>query len=397
MQVLCLLIEHFPAAVEQMANPGLAGRAVVVGGLAHERGPVFDCSQEADGFGIEPGLSLREASHLCPDAAFLPVDESRYVQAFDRVLDVLDRFSPVVEPECLGTAFLDVAGLEGLFGPREELAGRVYGEVISETGFPARVGIAGGKLIARIAAAQASPGAPVIIETGREREFLGPLPVVLLPLSGETKRRLDLLGLRTIGQVAALSRDALMAQFGQEGLLAHDLACGRDERPLAPRARPVILEDGLCCEETPIATIDGLMAGVGGLLDRLIPRLKERHQVCRQVRLRLDFEDGGSSVAVFTLKTATDSRSGMLGFLRGRLDGEGLSSAVTGIGLGLAGLCGDEAVQDSFAMRERGEKMRRLVESLRLRLGDNPLKVVAPLDPHSRLPERRSRLIDVEP
>ena len=399
LQVLCLLIEHLATAVEQKDNPELASRVVVIGGSAHERKPVFDCSREAGGFGIKPGLSLREAAHLCPDAVFLPMDEAKYTCAFDRVLDVLEHFSPVVESECLGTAFLDISGCEGLFGSYEELAGRLCWQVSCDSGLFASIGIATSKLVAGIAASRALPGAPLIVERGREREFLQPLPVDLLPLSEETKRRLGLLALRTMGQVAALPRDALVAQFGPEGLLAHEWAGGVDERPLTPRAKPAVLEEERCCD-TPVDTLDGLVARVGDLLDRLVPRLKERNQVCRQVRLRLDFDDGGSSLAVFTLKAAADSKGEMLGYLKRRLDGTYLPSAVTGIGLGLTGLGPGESVQGSLAFHGDGEhrqRARQLVGNLRLRWGTNPLKVVAPLDPASRIPERRARLIDFEP
>ena len=194
-------------------------------------------------------------------------------------------------------------------------------------------------------------------------------------------------------------RDALVAQFGPEGLLAHEWASGVDERPLVPRAKPAVLEEERCCE-TAVDTLDGLVALVSDLLDRLVPRLKGRNQVCRQVRLRLDFDDGGSSLAVFTLKAAGDSKGEMLGYLKRRLDGTCLPSAVTGIGLGLAGLGPSESVQGSLALHRGGEhreRARQLVRNLRLRWGSNPLKVVAPLDPVSRIPERRARLVDFEP
>jgi protein ImuB len=225
------------------------------------------------------------------------------------------------------------------------------------------------------------------------------LSLDLLPLSEETKRRLELLALRTMGQVAALPRDALVAQFGPEGLLAHEWAGGVDERPLVARAKPASLEEERCCE-TPVETLDGLVALISDLLDRLVPRLKGRNQVCRQVRLRLDFDDGGSSLAVFTLKAASDSKGEMLGYLERRLDGIYLPSAVTGVGLGLTGLGPGESVQGSFALNGRGEhrqRARQLVGNLKLRWGSNPLKVVAPLDPTSRIPERRARLVDFEP
>jgi len=315
------------------------------------------------------------------------------------VLYVLERFSPAVESGSLGAAFLDIFGLEGLFGSCEEFAMRIYFEVCSRTGFSPKIGIAASKFVAAMAANLASSGNPLIMDTGKEREFLAPLSVNLLPLSEETKRRLDLLGLRTMGRVASFPRDALVAQFGQEGLLAYQLASGIDERPLVPRAKPTILEEELSCE-APVADLDGLIAGIGDLLDRLIPGLKRRNQACRQVKLHINFDDGGSSLEIVTLKAATDSKGEILGCLRRRLERARFPSAITGISLGLMGLGSNEAMQGSFVLRgttDHGERVRRLVGNLKLRFGNSPLKRVVPLDPKSRIPERRARLIDFEP
>lgn len=399
MQILCLFIEHFPAAVEVKERPELAGQVIIIGGLAQERKPVFDYSPEASGFGIESGLLLREAYHLCPNAIFLPLDEIKYIQAFDRVLDVLEHFSPGVESNSLGTAFLDISGMEALFGTCEELAMQVYFKVRSRTGFSAEIGIAASKFVAAMAANLASAGNPLIVDTGKEREFLAPLPVNLLPLSEETKRRLDLLGVRTIGQVASFPKDAMIVQFGWEGLLAHERASGIDERPLVARAKPTILEEELSYEAR-VADLDTLIAGIGDLLDRLIPRLKGRNQLCRQIRLRFDFDDEGSSLGIITLKAATDSKGEILGFLRRRLERAPFPRAITGISLGLMGLGSNEAMQGSFVLRgtrDHGDRVRHLVGNLKLRFGNNPLKRVVPLDPKSRIPERRTKFVDFEP
>lgn len=399
MRTLCLFIEHFPAAVELRENPGLAGRVIVIGGPPHERKPVFDCSQEACGFGIDSGLSLREAYHLCPDAIFLTVDKTKYFQAFDEVLDALERFSPAVESDSLGMAFLDIFGLEGLFGSCEEVAMRIYFEVCSRTVFSPKIGVAANKFVAAMAANLASLGRPVIVDSGDERVFLEGLPSAVLPLSEETIRRLDLLGLRTMGQVASFPRDALVAQFGQEGQLAHELASGIDEQPLIPRVKPTILEEEISCE-APVADFDGLIAGIGDLLDRLIPGLKRRNQTCRQVKLRIDFDDRGSSIGIVTLKAATDSKGEILGCLRRRLERARFPSAITGINVGLTRLSSNEAVQSSFVLQgttDHGERVRHLVGNLKLRFGNNPLKRVVPVDPKSRIPEKRARLIDFEP
>ena len=279
MKVICALIEHFAAAVEIRDNRGLSSQPVVIGGFPHERKPVFDCSIAAARFGIVPGLSLREAYHLCPNAIFLPSGRAKYTEAFDNVLAVLYHFSPTVEPSDLGKAFLDASGLEYLFGAEEELVRRVASEVCRQTSLLSKVGLASNKFVADVAATCASAEEPLVVSKGEEREFLAPLPVRLLPLSDETKKRLDLLGLHTLGQIASLPLDALVSQFGQEGLLAHQLARGMDESRLMPRPRPMIVEDEFA-PHNPLVTAETLLGAIGLLLDRLILKLRARNQVC---------------------------------------------------------------------------------------------------------------------
>jgi nucleotidyltransferase/DNA polymerase involved in DNA repair len=179
-----------------------------------------------------PGIPLRQTHQLCPDAIFIPLDEDMYIRAFEDVLDVLEQFSPTVEANGLGRAFLDGSGLEGLFGTDQEVAERISSEILQQMHLESKIGIAGNKFTAAVAATLASAKKPHIVTKGKERTFLASLPANLLPISEDTKRRLDLLGLRTMSHIASIPLDALANQFGDEGVLAHQLANGIDERPL---------------------------------------------------------------------------------------------------------------------------------------------------------------------
>ena len=399
MKVICALIEHFAAAVEIRDNPGLSSQAVIIGGFPHERKPVFDCSIAAARFGIVPGLSLREAYHLCPDAIFLPPGRAKYTKAFDDVLAVLHHFSPTVEPCDLGKAFLDASGLEYLFGAEEKLVRRVASEVCRQTSLLSKVGMASNKFVADVAATCASAEEPLVVSKGEEREFLAPLPVRLLPLTDETKKRLDLLGLRTLGQIASLAQDALVSQFGQEGLLAHQLARGMDESRLMPRPRPMILEDEFA-PANPLVTAETLLGAIGLLLDRLILKLRARNRVCGQLRLHLHLDGGGVWHDSFTMKSPTDSEREIMMLLRHHLETVQLPSGVTGIYLGLAQLGSEQGNQYPLLESERVRQeaqIKRVARRLQARFGTNPLKKVVHLDPGSRIPERRAGLTEFEP
>lgn len=399
MKVICALIGHFAAVVEIRDSLGLSSQAVVIGGFPHERKPVFDCSATAARFGIVPGLSLREAYHLCPDAIFLPPGRAKYTEAFDDVLAVLHHFSPTVEPCDLGKAFLDASGLEYLFGAEEKLVRRVASEVCRQTSLLSKVGMASNKFVADVAATIASAEEPLIVHEGEEKHFLAPLPVELLPISEATKRMLKLLGLRTLGQIASLPQDALVSQFGQEGLLAYQLARGVDERPLIPRARPAILEDELTTDN-PLGTAETLLNAIGLLLDKLIPKLRARNQVCGQLKLHLHLDGGGAWHDLFTVKRPTDSKIEIMMLLRHHLERMQLPSGVTGIYLGLSQVSGEQGNQYPLLGSERvrqDAQLKRAVKRLKIKFGRNPLKRVVSLDPRSRIPERRAGLTEFEP
>ncbi|MBE0480628.1 MAG: hypothetical protein IBX68_06575 [Dehalococcoidia bacterium] len=398
-RIICVCIDHFTYAVEAREHPELVSQPVVIGGFPGERKPVFDCSAQAANAGIAPGMPLRQARYLCPGAVFLPLDTGKYTRAFNEVLDILDQFSPIVEIEGPGRAFLDGAGLEGLFGPDAVLARLIATRVFSGTRLKPKIGIAGGKFIARMAADAAEFRNPRIVAAGEEKHFLAPLPAHLVPVSEEVKRRFDLLGLRTLGQIASLPLEAMVNQFGEEGALAHRLAHGKDGRRLVPRARPDILEHELS-RANPIETMDGLLAALNTALDRLIPSLRERNGVCGQVRLCLKLDGGETWYDTFMLKTPTDSAREILTLLRHRLENAHLTAGVSGIHLGLAQLGGEQGGQASLFKGERSRREQKLestVKRFRARYGGNPLKRVVEADPDSRIPERRSTLVDFEP
>lgn len=371
--------------------------ALIIGGFPHERKTVLDCSAKAAASGVHPGMTLRQASHHCPDAIFLPVDENGYAQAFEEVLQILDRFSPIVEADGPGKAFLDVTGTEQLFGPAANLANQVIRDVLRQTGFKSQIGVASGKFVAGIAASLAS-ARPLIVRSGGEKRFLEALPVELLPVSQEALTWLKRLGLRRIGQVASLAANALASQLGGEGLTAHRLANGVDGEPVRPRPRPNILEQTLSFEQ-PLEDLDALLAAVDKLLDQLVPLLRKRYQVCGQVRLCLRSENGRTCPDAVNLKTPLDAKQEILGILKRHLETASFPEGVSEVCLSLARLGGESGRQAPLSSGTKGrqeEALQRLEKELGDRFGHSSLKKVVALDPDSRIPERRVALVDAQ-
>ena len=231
--ILHVDLDAFFAAVEQRDRPELRGRPVIVGGDPQARGVVSAASYEARAFGVHSAMPLRTASALCPDGAFLPVDGAKYRRESGRVMEVLGRFTPLLEQVSIDEAFLDVAGSERLFGPPEAIARRIRAAVRDEIGLTASVGVATTKLVAKIASDLRKPDGLVVVPPGEEAAFLAPLPIRRLWGVGEqTRLVLAEHGVRTIGDLAELPVDVLVRRLGAHGATLHDRARGIDPSPV---------------------------------------------------------------------------------------------------------------------------------------------------------------------
>jgi len=224
-------LDAFFASVEQVRNPGLKGKPVVVGGDPHRRGVVSSASYEARPFGIHAAMPLSQARRLCPQAIFLPVDIARYQEASERFMKILSQFSPVIEPLGLDEAYLDVSQYWQPYRSPAGMARAIKERIRGELGLTVSVGIATCKVVAKIASDLRKPDGLVETAPGKEREFLAPLPASRLPGVGQkTEQALKEIGITTIGELAASPRERIMKTFGATGLVLHNYASGIDPR-----------------------------------------------------------------------------------------------------------------------------------------------------------------------
>jgi DNA polymerase-4 len=242
MIVACLLVRHLPVHVERRADPTLARQPLVIGGRPWDPGAVLDCCPRAVAAGVRPGMRLAQAETLCPTARFIPSREHIYREAHDVLIATAQRFAPAVETAGLGLIYAEATGLQRLFGPEAELARKLAAEATGNTQLPVQVGIAGTKFVAEQAAAAARPGGGCVVPSGEERAFLSPLPLTVLPIDLEIARRLEMLGVHTLGALASLPRLAIVRQFGAHAGPLHDLANGIDPRPVQPAAPPLAIQ-----------------------------------------------------------------------------------------------------------------------------------------------------------
>jgi DNA polymerase IV len=233
--IVHLDLDAFYASVEQLDDPALRGRPVIVGGPSN-RGVVCAASYEARRFGVRSAMPTSQARRLCPEGVFLHPRFGRYGELSDQVFGIYRRYTPLVEPLSLDEAFLDVTASRALHGDGPSIAARIKREVRAETGLAVSAGVAEVKLAAKIATDFGKPDGLVVVPPGGVAAFLAPLPVGRLwGVGGVTEAALRKLGVASIGDLARLPESAMGAAIGADrarGLRA--LARGEDEREVVP-------------------------------------------------------------------------------------------------------------------------------------------------------------------
>ena len=222
-------MDAFFVSVEELFDPSLKGKAVVVGGQRDERGVVSAASYEARKFGVHSAMPLRTAAKHCPHAIFVDGHPERYRQCSEKVYEVLNSFSPQVEMASIDEAYLDMTGTERLHGPPLRAAQRLHDKMQLATQLNCSIGIGTSRLIAKVSSAQARPNGVLWIMPGQEAKFLAPLDVRDIPGVGKVMEQdLHQLGVYRVGDLAALQENVLEDRFGKWGMALAGKARGED-------------------------------------------------------------------------------------------------------------------------------------------------------------------------
>jgi len=389
LSILYCTIPYFAAVLAQRNDPDLAGQPLI---LVGPEGRVFDASAEAAAGGVTAGMTARAAEVRCPEARLLEADVARCRVELDGLFQVLERASPKVEPHGWGAAYADLGDLAHDQAEAASLLRTIGQEVRHELGdaLQPALGWDTSKFTAQTAARRTQPGRLLAVAGVRERTFLRPLPMALLPLDKDTLLRLSFLGLRTLGQYAALPSAAVWQQFGRPGKLAHRCARGEDDRPVIPRGqRPQRTAEIEL--EAPLAEQEGLSAALRYVASPLLAELRGNLQACGQVRLAVRFDDGSTQERsrVFLFPTAGESL-----VVRAL---EQLLAAIHWPAPAIALAVTLEQIQDAvaeqmslFPLRDgREDKLREVERYLAARFGANRLRQAVLAQPGAPLPEWR--------
>src|SRR5499426_2541193 len=219
--ILHVDMDAFYASVEQLDQPEYKGRPVIVGADpkgGKGRGVVAACSYEARKFGVRSALPISRAWKLCPDGVYVRPRMRRYAEVSRDVMEVLRRYTDLVEPLSIDEAFLDITGSIALFGSPDQIARSIKQEIRDRTGLTASVGLAPNKFLAKIASDIRKPDGFMVVEEKDVEAFLNDLPISRLwGVGPKTEQRLHELGFRTIGQLAKADREALLGTLGSLG------------------------------------------------------------------------------------------------------------------------------------------------------------------------------------
>lgn len=215
--ILHVDMDAFFAAVEQRDHPEYRDRPVVVGALPGRRGVVATCSYEARVFGIRSAMPISEAHRRCPDAIYLKPDMARYGEASHQVMALLESISPVIEPVSVDEAYLDISGLERLYGPPHSIAGLVKERIWRGVGLKCSVGVGPNRLIAKLASEHKKPDGLTVVAPQEVMAFLNPMPPANLRGVGpQTLKTVQRLGVKTVEQLRRIPAELLNSYFGDK-------------------------------------------------------------------------------------------------------------------------------------------------------------------------------------
>lgn len=289
-------MDAFFVSVEELFDPSLKGKPVVVGGQRNERGVVSAASYAARKFGVHSAMPLRTAAKLCPQAIFVDGHPERYRECSEKVFKVLQAFSPQVEMASIDEAYLDMTGTARLHGPPLRAAHKLHRRMKEETMLNCSIGIGSSRLIAKVSSAQAKPNGVLWIVSGEEAKFLAPLDVREIPGVGKVmEKHLHEIGIRKVGDLARLEESELEERFGKWGLAVAGKARGEDaggwfdSEVGAHEEAKSISHEHTYNEDT--ANINQLEATLMRLCEMVGRRLREANLFARTIQLKLRYKD----------------------------------------------------------------------------------------------------------
>lgn len=296
--------DAFFAAVEENLDPSLRGKPVIVGG--GERGVVATANYVARRYGVHSAMPLRTAHRLCPHGVYLNGHHGLYREYSQRLMNILDQYSPLVEQVSLDEAYVDLTGTERLFGPPVETAALIQRRVKDELALSISVGVASNKLVAKVASDYRKPAGFTVVSAGEEAAFLAPLPVERIPGVGSVLlAQLHDRGVVTVGDLARVPAHLLRLSFGEWGEVLAHRARGEDVRPVTPHEEVKSISREHTFDED-VSDVSLLESTLVSLTEDVCRRLRHKRLEARTVTVKIRYSDFVTHTCSHTLSRACD-------------------------------------------------------------------------------------------
>ncbi len=352
--ILHVDMDAFYASVAERDHPELRGKALVVG--AGIRGVVLSANYEARKFGIRAAMPVGRAQRMAPHAIFVAPEHHRYSEISERVMEIFNSFTPLVEPLSLDEAFLDVTGSRKLIGTGREIGEAIRQKVEEQEGITCSVGIAPSKFIAKLASQHCKPNGLLEITEERIIEFLHPLPVsAIWGVGPKTSEALDRLGLKLVADIANTKRSTLVRALGAAaGSSLYELAWGRDYRDVVVNEPDKSISNA----ETfsyDLSDPEEILQELLRMTEKASARLRERELFARTVGIKVRFADFSTITRSKTLPLAVNGTHESYEVVKALYEALGINRAfIRMVAVSFENLQGQPPQQLVLGGRERG-------------------------------------------
>lgn len=381
-------MDAFFAAIEQLDHPELRGKPILVGGSGL-RGVVTTASYEARPFGCHSAQPMALAKRLCPNAIVVPTRFQRYREVSDLMFEILESFTPQVQPLSIDEAFLDVTGTERLHGSATDIARKLKQRVKDELFLTISVGVAPNKFLAKLASDLEKPDGLTVITPETIDQILPPLPVSKIwGIGPKTAKRLDSMLIRTIGDLRTTPDETLHRFFGEDASRVRELAFGRDNRDVVTdsQAKQISQEQTFGVN---VADPDHVRDALIEQVEQVARRLRKHRFLAGGVTVKIRFGEFQTITRSRQLDEPTDVTSTLWDATREVFNAWAAKSfqPVRLIGMAARSLCSAGVAQLTLFADPSNQKHQRLdrtVDKIVERFGSDALKRASGIQPHER-------------
>jgi len=377
--ILHVDMDAFYASVEQLDNPWLKGRCVIVGGTGG-RGVVSAASYEARRFGVRSAMPVFQARQLCPQGVFTHPRMDRYREVSGEVMATLQEFSPLVEKVSIDEAFIDLSGTERLHGPPTEVGRILKNRIYEAVHLTCSIGVAPNRFLAKIASDFKKPDGLTLINPDQVADFIDRLPIGKVPGVGpKTELKITELGIRFLGDIRKFPEHTLSTIFGSYGRRLLELSRGIDPTPITPDS-PAQSVSSECTLEQDTCEPAALHRCLLEQAEEVAAGLRSEGVKARTVVLKIKHADFKLCTRRTTFAPPTQSSKELYRQARRLMDEYRLTQKIRLIGLGATGFVPADAPRQKelFAGEERSregwEKVDRTVETIKSKFGDKVIQ-----------------------